>query len=163
MRNSWLIWFLGIGIIVAIFWAFNHQGTKGAVSLVEIFPDEETFPIVDVEYEFVDSQAVIEPPKVEPKPASEPVKKEVQPKVTEAVKANFSIQVASFQQKERAEQVVAELKAKNYAPYIKSRNLGEKGTWYRVYVGEYTTKAQAQEILSVIQNHYKNSFIIAIQ
>ena len=51
MKNSWLVWIFLVGVVVTVFIAFNYQGSKKAVPLSEIFPEDET--PMDVEYEFV--------------------------------------------------------------------------------------------------------------
>src|SRR3989338_8467200 len=51
MKNSWLVWFFVVGVIVTVFVAFNYQNKSKEIPLSEIFPDEATFP-VDVEYEY---------------------------------------------------------------------------------------------------------------
>lgn len=71
----------------------------------------------------------------------------------------FTIQVASFQDKTRAEIVVEELKKKGYAPIISTKDLAEKGTWHRVFVGDFDTEEQAMSLLDKLRVEYKDSFI----
>ena len=73
----------------------------------------------------------------------------------------FTIQIASFNGRSRAEKLVERLRKKKYGPYIVGRDLGSKGTWYRVYIGQYDSKDSAQRDLSQIKKEYKDSFIIS--
>jgi len=75
------------------------------------------------------------------------------------VAKRFVIQVASFQDKKRADVVVEELNKKGDAPMIETKDLGEKGIWYRVYVGGFETKDQAQGLLDIVKKDYPGSFI----
>ena len=54
MKNSWLIWFLVVGVVITVLVAFNYQDDQGSIPLSEIFPEtQESYP-VNIEYEFVD-------------------------------------------------------------------------------------------------------------
>jgi len=188
LHNSWLLWVFFIGVIVTVLFAVNYQGTKGGVPISEIFTDEEIFP-VDIAYDQeVQKQAKVEPAvkslkqevPVAQATAAFAVKKE--PAVSEsavqiassdaveppkAIDKNklsnvlYTIQVASFKEKSRAEKIVNELKSKEHFSYIGVRDLGEKGKWYRVYVGRFNVKTEADAYLSEIKKLYKSSFIIS--
>lgn len=71
----------------------------------------------------------------------------------------FTIQAASFQDKARADIVVEGLRKKGYTPTISAKDLGEKGTWYRVEVGEFESEEKARGPLEALKEHYKDSFI----
>ncbi len=184
LQNSPLTWiFFGV-VIVTVLFAFNYQGGKETIPLSEIFPDEETFPI-DVEYEFVDASSplveqselakgvVSQAVDVAKKSVSKKVKVftksdfpvvESKPRVVASAKLKpipFAIQVASFKKKTWAEKEVESLGLKGLKGYILSRNLGAKGIWYRVYVGKFNTKAEAQEYLPKAKEHYPSGFIIS--
>ena len=73
--------------------------------------------------------------------------------------AGFTIQVASFHDKARAELVSEELKKKGYIPVISAKDLGDKGTWYRVWVGDFESEEKARELLKTLKEDYKDSFI----
>jgi len=180
MKNSILVWAFVIGIIAAVLFAFNYQGNKSTIPLSEIFPEEETFP-VDVAYEFVDSEAskqenadrVPTPTNIESTESAIEAAKaventvEVSAKVKEdltqpaAGEVPFTIQIASFKSKDAAVRSLAKVLDKGYKGFIVSRNLGEKGTWHRVYVGIFQDKPQAQDELSKVQQDYPGSFVIA--
>lgn len=100
---------------------------------------------------------------------SEVVKEEVLPVAETRLQAEekqflslekkFTIQVASFQDKARAEIVASSLKQKGYQPAISSKELADKGTWYRVFVGDFDTKEEAKSLLDKLKENHKDSFI----
>ena len=71
----------------------------------------------------------------------------------------FTIQVASFQDKARTETVANGLKQKGYQPVISPKELPEKGTWYRVFVGDFDTEKEAKSLLDKLKENHKDSFI----
>ena len=85
------------------------------------------------------------------------------PEITHAEmkKVPFTIQISSFKDKAKAEKIVVDLANKGYNPYIVSMSLGEKGIWYRVYVGKFDTKMDAETTLAKVKPEYKDSFIIS--
>ena len=102
-------------------------------------------------------------------PTSETVKEEIVP-ITEtklqaeekpilSLEKKFTIQVASFQDKARAEIVASSLKQKGYQPAISPKELPEKGTWYRVFVGDFDTEEEARSLLEKLKESHKDSFI----
>jgi len=174
MKNSWFVLIFIVGVVVTVLFAFNYQGGKETIPLSEIFPDEETSAI-DVDYEFVTDEQL----KVKAEVPSEVkiLNKKVQPitqikedavqvksqqkDTIDLNKIPFTIQVASFKERKAAESTLATIKAKNYNAYIVTRNLREKGTWHRIYIGRYDTKEEAEENLLQVKADYKNSFIIS--
>jgi len=78
----------------------------------------------------------------------------------EVPKKPFAIQVASLREEDKAELLVEALKKKDYSAYIVTKDLGKKGIWYRVWVGEFETTNQAAETLDELKKDYKDSFII---
>ena len=59
----------------------------------------------------------------------------------------FSIQVGSFQKIELAELLEIGLENKGYPVYVESALINEKGqVWYRVFVGRFSTKIEAEKI-----------------
>jgi len=87
----------------------------------------------------------------------EPAKKERSLAVVS--KKSFAIQVASFRKKKRALSFIDSLKKDNYDAYIVTKNLGGKGVWYRVRIGNFSTKNEAGNALKEIKTKYLQSFI----
>ena len=191
MKNSWLIWFLVVGVVITILVAFNYQDEKGSVPLSEIFPEtQETYP-ANIEYEFVDDNAqktgqhivqksaqpgtsaavtAAAPAKVsevaQTEQKTEPAKLAQETATAKDIplaQAAYSIQVASFKTKDRAQQKVAELSSKDIQGYIVTQEVKGKGTWYRVYVGKFASKTEADKYLPNIQKIVADSFVISLK
>ena len=178
MKNKWGI-LLSVGILVILIGALvKYYLTQQSVPLSEIFPDEQSSES-KVEYQFVDDpQQAEEAAKKQPPSAEIPAKvpvinpphpvtaqQEMAPKEETTpmakVKVPFTIQVGSFKDKKKAENILDGLKKKGYDPYIVSTDLKEKGVWYRIFVGRFEQKGLAEELLIQLKNDYKESFIIS--
>jgi len=167
-RFDWGYRVLIIGIVITIFYAFNYTDDKNAVPLSEIFPDEETMPMV-TEYDIAQDQTLSNRQTRSVAIQDEEIKidkSSVEEAAVEIVAANefqnipFTIQIASFRSKEKAQKVLKEVQDKNYSAYIVTRDVGTSGFWHRIYVGRFESKIQAQQLLLVLVKDYKDSFII---
>ncbi len=74
--------------------------------------------------------------------------------------AGFTIQVYSFQDKNRAETALQTLKNNGYQAFLIMSDLGEKGIWYRVRVGGIADEAAAHKMLDEIRKNYNSGFIL---
>lgn len=168
MNNKWPILLTVGGIIAIIFIAVNYQNQKKEESLTDIFPEEASDQMPDIQYEMMntvsESPAVTEPvrssaPKVASKPAVKSTSQTVSaPKA--ASSGTYTIQVVSAKDRAKADGVLKKVQDAGFAgAYVSSKDLGEKGTWHRVYLGNFDSKAQADEALAKIQATYKDSFI----
>lgn len=176
MKKSWVTWAFLTVVVVAVFIAFNYDRGQKAVPLAEIFPEEEAYP-VDLEYEFVnDASTSVSEDLGELASLQQPTAQKVA-ETTEAAIAQkkeelkittpaniavgkYTIQVASFNTKVSAELELEKLNKKGMTGKVAEKNLGEKGTWYRLYVGQFDTKESAENSLASIKKDYKNSFVI---
>jgi cell division protein FtsN len=86
-----------------------------------------------------------EPVKVEEKPVPEPQKPLVPDKMSGPV---FTVQTASGKEKKSAEKTVKILTGKGYPAYVAVSEIPGKGTWYRVRIGEYRERKEAEKLLS---------------
>ena len=59
--------------------------------------------------------------------------------------AIYSVQVASSQRREDAERLVQRFGANGFQAYVMEADLGTKGVWYRVRVGNFVKRDQAEE------------------
>ena len=75
--------------------------------------------------------------------ASAPVVKE---RALSGIKLRYTLQIASYQDKQAAEDEVKKMKKQGYAAFIVSSLLPEKGTWYRVRLGSFTSKVAAEKL-----------------
>ncbi len=74
---------------------------------------------------------------------------------------NFKIQVASFALLSEAQQMKADLLARGYrSATIVSADLPGKGTWYRVYVGNFKTRLEAERSEEKFRSKEKLSTLI---
>ncbi|MCK5013430.1 MAG: SPOR domain-containing protein, partial [Candidatus Omnitrophica bacterium] len=71
----------------------------------------------------------------------------------------FTIQIAAFNDKAMAKKLENELKNKGYDTTISARDLSEKGTWYRVWVGNFVTEEQSEGLLRKLKEKYADSFV----
>jgi len=74
--------------------------------------------------------------------------------------AGFAIQVYSFQDKNRAYAALGALKNRGYQAFIVVSDLGEKGRWYRVRVGNIADESAVQKMLGDIRRNYNSGFIL---
>jgi len=74
--------------------------------------------------------------------------------------AAFTIQVYSFQDKDRAQAALQALKSNGYQAFLIMSDLGEKGVWYRVRVGGIADEAAAHKMLDEIRKNYNSGFIL---
>jgi cell division septation protein DedD len=56
---------------------------------------------------------------------------------------HFTLQLSSFQDRAEADAFFQEMKNAGYAPYIAEAEVADRGTWYRVRLGRYTTYGDA--------------------
>jgi len=167
MGKSWLTLVLVI-VIVTVFVVFNYQEGRDAVPLSEIFPDEKAVSH-DVAYEFVEEEPAAPAPATTvtavvpaPAPTKAPEKAAIvasAPSV--ASTANYTVQIASFKDKKRAEEALANIQIKVPSAYMAARDLGTKGTWYRIYAGQFDQRRQAEVTLNDIKKDFDSSFIIS--
>lgn len=66
------------------------------------------------------------------------------PRSAKPVKIKYTLQVGSFQDRESAERLSMELESKGFDAYIEKAQIPGRGVWYRVRVGTFETKAEAQ-------------------
>ena len=93
-------------------------------------------------------------------PAKKPAPSVVMPPKEVVSKDAFAVQVYSFKEKARAEAALRALKDKNYTAYIMVSDLGERGIWYRVRVGTFTSEADALKALESITKNFKSGIIV---
>lgn len=68
----------------------------------------------------------------------------------------YTVQIASFPDKDNAREMEESLRAKTYPAYIKTANLPNRGTWYRVRIGEFTTKQKALLYMESLKREQPN-------
>jgi cell division septation protein DedD len=92
-------------------------------------------------------------PAPSPAPAAKEPDKEEKPKESAAQdkskkdpkKGRFTLQISSFQERTEADALLAKLAAAGYKPFIVMSNVPDKGVFFRVRVGEFGSKSDAQD------------------
>lgn len=172
MKNQWPIWIFLVGVIIVVLIAFNYQSERDSMPINQLFPQEEVKQEPTVEYEFVDMakpEPLAEPESV-PAPAvpagqSAPTQTVPTPSPTTVTSggvssASLTIQVLSSNNKDRAEEALKKALAAGYPAQLVTKDLAEKGVWHRIYVGQFSTKAAAEESLLKVKKNYPDAFII---
>jgi cell division septation protein DedD len=72
----------------------------------------------------------------------------------------ITIQVYSFQDKNRAANALQALQNNGYSAFLVMSDLGEKGVWYRVRIGGIPDEAAAHKMLDEIRKTYNSGFIV---
>jgi cell division septation protein DedD len=191
MKKSVIVGVFLVGVLGTVFYIYNYQTTQQEISLNTIFAGEESYSSdVEYEYVGADGKTLAEtaaamkltPTKENPAQITQPIEKAAQTiqtvaatiqeadqviaeKVTTPVsslaKSAFTIQVASLKDKTGAERVLKDVTTKSYSGFIVPRDLGDKGTWYRVYVGQFDIKSEADAFLAKVKQDFPDSFVIA--
>ena len=72
----------------------------------------------------------------------------------------ITIQVYSFQDKNRAQTALQTLINNGYQAFLIMSDLGPKGVWYRVRVGGIKDETAARKLLEQIRKNYNSGFIL---
>jgi len=78
-------------------------------------------------------------------------------------KLRYTLQIASYQEKEAAEEDVKKMKKHGYAAFIVSSELPGKGMWHRVRVGSFSNKSAAEKLQKEIHAKEGSAPIIVIE
>jgi len=73
-------------------------------------------------------------------------KREVTPQVSSDIKVRYTLQLASYSEKEAADSDIKKLKQRGYAAFIVAADVPGKGTWYRVRLGSFSNKNDAKKL-----------------
>ncbi|OGX08816.1 MAG: hypothetical protein A2Z88_09380 [Omnitrophica WOR_2 bacterium GWA2_47_8] len=98
---------------------------------------------------------------------SAPKKAEVStPAVNTAVStpgaAFYTIQILSSKDQPALEKSLAKAKSSGFdSAFIMTHDLGDKGIWYRLYIGKFQTKSEADTYLQNVRSVYPDAFVKA--
>jgi cell division septation protein DedD len=77
------------------------------------------------------------------------------------VDGRYTLQVGSYKTAEEAEQLLGALEAAGHKPYQRVADLNEKGRWFRVYLGGFDTKEDAeQQVEKIKTERLIESFVV---
>jgi cell division septation protein DedD len=79
----------------------------------------------------------------------------VQKKETSPVREKFLVQLVSYQQKSKADELAGRLKSLGYAPRIEVTNLPDKGKWFRVIMDGFQSREDAQKAADKLSRNVK--------
>lgn len=79
----------------------------------------------------------------------------VQKKEAPVAKDKFLIQVVSYQKKSKADDLIGKLKSLGYASKIEVMELPDKGKWFRVVMGGFQSKQDAQKAVDKVSKSIK--------
>ena len=71
----------------------------------------------------------------------------------------YTIQVAAFKERSRADKAVAQAQQKGYSAYVDEKSRSDGSIWYQICVGKFDTQSPAKELLIKIKQDYKDGFI----
>ncbi|MDI6775836.1 MAG: SPOR domain-containing protein [Syntrophales bacterium] len=69
---------------------------------------------------------------------------------TPPVKEKYLVQVVSYREKEKADRLCKRLKVLGYNPGIVTTELPGRGRWFRVILGGFETRQEAQKVVGVV-------------
>ncbi len=92
-----------------------------------------------------------------------PAKKEQAPEPVPVVKTRYSLQIASYSEKEMADEEVKKMKKRGYAAFVVTSDVPDKGTWYRVRLGSFSNKAAAEKLVNELRTKEGLSPFITIE
>ena len=138
--------------VIAVLAFFKKEKKNDMVDLQEIFPNEAA---VRKEFE----QVVLEDQKQQKLKDPIPSPAIITSPQDDGSEVPYVIQAYSFQNKTRADAIVSIMKSQGYPAYVLMSDLGDKGVWYRVRVGEYKNQQEAQQILEKLKKDEHDGFI----
>jgi len=187
MKNQWPFWLFIIAILVVVVIAMNYQGKQDVAPFGDIFTQDQG--ALEYEYvaqpdqkaavpaaataavettAVVKSQTPVSTPEAQPvpAPAAVPVQTPAPVQTSSAVSApapaagSFTVQILSSKDQKATDSELQKVKANGFAEaYVRRVDLGGRGIWYRIYIGQYSSMAQAQEGLVKVKQKYPQAFI----
>lgn len=90
-------------------------------------------------------------------------KKDTTPKKSAPSKLHYTVQVASYPEKQLADDEAKKMRSRGYAAFIVPSEVPGKGTWYRVRLGSFTNRAAAEKLAREIHAKVGISSIITLE
>jgi septal ring-binding cell division protein DamX len=90
-----------------------------------------------------------QPPTFDPEPFRRPVGED-----------GWTLWLASAPEPEVAEREVARFERRGLVAAYRAVDLGEKGTWYRIYTGSFPTRAAAREAVAGLRAELKHEWVV---
>ena len=109
--------------------------------------------------------AEVSPKAVAPQAQSKSVAQQTAevPKEEKPSKGNFTVQLASFKDQNSAKKFAARFKDLQPKPTVRTVDLPGKGRWYRVQVGQLSSRDEASALADRLANKYQlKAFVISL-
>ncbi len=90
-------------------------------------------------------------------------KKETMPARKPNARLRYTLQIAAYQEKGMAEDDMKKMKQQGYAAFLVAFDLPGKGTWYRVRLGSFSSKASAEKLQKEVRAKVGISPFITIE
>lgn len=137
---------------------YEKLAQKKKARLQESTPEKITVkdkPAAEVQPEAVAPQA---------KSKSAPQQTAEVPKEEKPSKGNFTVQLASFKDQNSAKKFAARFKDLQPKPTVRTVDLPGKGRWYRVQVGQLSSREEASALADRLANKYQlKAFVISLE
>jgi len=114
-------------------------------------PPEQPTKAVQAKPKRAVKQTEMKPVAAKPKQATVP---------TIAAEASFVVQIASFRTGEDAKGLAARLKLYKLPTFIETADLGDKGVWYRVLAGPYSSREGADTVAVLLKEKERLSALV---
>lgn len=89
------------------------------------------------------------------------VVEDIKPEVVSSPDGKYTVQVSSWQTRQKAERIAQQFRTKGYDAYVQSAYLSDrKETWYRVRVGRYATSNDAAQVATAIRDLLESGYWI---
>lgn len=72
----------------------------------------------------------------------------------------YTVNVASFRERRRAERLMNDLKEKGYDAFVTEASIPQRGTWYRVAVGRFPSVEEAQVFAQALKEKENLDFFV---
>ena len=84
-------------------------------------------------------------------------------KAEQSAPEKYTLQIGSYKTATEAATLVTEVKAHGLEPWVQEVALAGKGKWYRVYLGRFGSKTEAEQMGARYQSqHVVQSFVLAL-
>ena len=159
MKNQWQVWAIIGVVIIVIAGIFGFQAGRSS-----LFAQRQAH-IPKIEYEFVSNETVTssKPATILPAAATLQAGAPATAAITADPDKKYAIQIASFADQAKADLAQKKAGETGLSTYIAAIDLGEKGTWHRVYVGPFATKDEAVAVLPKVKASYQGGFVVAVK
>ena len=156
-----VLWSFVLGILVGQGSILAPKHLKAVQEFMGLAPEPEADEPVVVDTEDPTKMSFYKGTKGAAPPQLPPAVKPVQPKAKpQEDKKGWSVQIASFRERQIALDMVQQLKKDNLPAYLVRAQIKDVGLRYRVRVGPYENRPKADRMVSVIKSQYQRNGLV---